>query len=272
VSSFFTELKRRSVFRVGIAYLVTTWLLIQIADTVFPRIGLPDSAVTLVIALLAIGFIPALILAWAYEMTPEGVRREAEVDRSGAASQPGRKLDFAIIALLIIALGYFVWESRFSPPQIEDNVIPAEKESDPISASGVQTSEKDEEKLDPTPFQKSIAILPFENISRDTANDPFTIGIHDDLLTQVSKIGSLDTISRTSVLRYAGTEKPIPEIANELGVANVLEGGVQLFSLSMHGPMSTCGPKPTIVNSVPRIYSPSRARSPPQWLMRSRRH
>ena len=92
--SFFKELKRRNVFRVGIAYTVATWLLIQVTDTVFPRIGLPDSAVTLVIALLVIGFIPALIFAWAYEMTPDGLKREKDVDRTQSITPTtGRKLD-----------------------------------------------------------------------------------------------------------------------------------------------------------------------------------
>ena len=97
--SFFKELKRRNVFRVGIAYGVATWLLIQVTDTVFPRIGLPDSAVTLVIALLVIGFIPALIIAWAFEMTPEGLKRENEIDRSQSSTpKTAKKLDRIIIA------------------------------------------------------------------------------------------------------------------------------------------------------------------------------
>ena len=108
----FSELKRRNVFRVGIAYTVAAWLLIQVADTVFPRIGLPDSAVTLVIALLAIGFIPALIFAWAFEMTPEGLKREKDVDRTQSMTgQTGQKLNRMIIAgllLVIIVLALFL--------------------------------------------------------------------------------------------------------------------------------------------------------------------
>ena len=112
--SLFKELKRRNVFRVGIAYTVATWLLIQVTDTVFPRIGLPDSAVTLVIALLVIGFIPALILAWAFEMTPEGIKREKDIDREKSITPTtGRKLDRAIIGILTIALAYFVFD-KFS--------------------------------------------------------------------------------------------------------------------------------------------------------------
>ena len=103
--SFIKELKRRNVFRVGIAYTVATWLLIQVTDTVFPRIGLPDSAVTLVIALLLIGFIPALVLAWAFEMTPEGLKREKDVDRTQSTTpKTGRKIDRIIIFALALVV------------------------------------------------------------------------------------------------------------------------------------------------------------------------
>src|SRR5210317_1389797 len=101
--SFFNELKRRNVFRVGIAYTVAAWLLIQVTDIVFPRIGLPDSAVTLVIALLGIGFVPALIFAWAFEMTPEGLKRETDVDRAQSITpQTGRKLDRMITGVMAL--------------------------------------------------------------------------------------------------------------------------------------------------------------------------
>ena len=107
--SLFKELKRRNVFRVGIAYTVATWLLIQVTDTVFPRIGLPDSAVTLVIALLAVGFIPALIFAWAFEMTPEGIKREKDVDRTQSITPTtGRKLDRAIIGIMAVVIAFLV--------------------------------------------------------------------------------------------------------------------------------------------------------------------
>jgi len=103
--SFFDELKRRNVFRVGIAYAVATWLLIQVTDIVFPRIGLPDSAVTLVIALLAIGFVPALIFAWAFEMTPDGIKKDADVDRTQSIMpKTGHKLDRLIIAALVLVI------------------------------------------------------------------------------------------------------------------------------------------------------------------------
>ena len=204
MGQFFEELKRRNVFRVGIAYLVASWLLIQIADTIFPHIGLSDFAITAVIVVLAIGLIPALALSWILEITPGGVMRDQDVDRNtSAANNAGRKFDFIIIGVMAVAIAYFVmdkflWTFDQAPTTASQSI------------NG-----------------RSIAVLPFENMSGDAANEQFTIGIHDDLLTHISKIGSIKTISRTSVLKYRDTDKTIPQIARELGVATILEGGVQ---------------------------------------------
>jgi hypothetical protein len=112
-TGFYQELKRRNVFRVGLAYVVASWLILQVADVVFPRIGLEDSAITLIIALLAVGFIPALIFAWAYELTAEGIRKEKDVDRSRSiAHSTGRKLDFSIIGILAIVIVLLLVRSR----------------------------------------------------------------------------------------------------------------------------------------------------------------
>ena len=203
MGQLFEELKRRNVFRVSIAYLVTSWLLIQVADTIFPHIGLSDGAITAVIVILAIGLVPVLVLSWILEITPDGVVRDQGGDRNISSAYPaGRKFDFIIIGVMAVAISYFVIDKcvwTINSPTTTGN------------------SEN----------EKSIAILPFENMSGDAANQQFTIGIHDDLLTRVSKIGSIKTISRTSVLQYRNTDKTIPQIAMELGVATILEGGVQ---------------------------------------------
>ncbi|HET6593074.1 MAG TPA: hypothetical protein VFG48_09195, partial [Xanthomonadales bacterium] len=113
--SLFAELKRRNVFRVGIAYAVTSWLLLQVVDVVVPVLELPEWVPKLILLLLAVGILPALIFAWAFELTPEGLKREREVDRTRSiTSQTGRKLDFAIIAVLTVALAWFAWD-RFGP-------------------------------------------------------------------------------------------------------------------------------------------------------------
>ena len=222
--SFFNELKRRNVFRVGIAYAVATWVLIQIADILLDNFGAPTWVMKSLVLVLAIGFFVALFFAWAFEMTPEGVKRESEIDRSQSVTQQtGQKLNFAIIGLLVVALGYFVWESRFASEQ-------GSKSSS--QETTVQTTEAGDEKSVLTPVEatksrQSIAVLPFDNRSNREEDQFFTDGIHDDLLTTIARIGSMKVISRTSVMEYRGTTKKTPEIAKELGVANILEGGIQ---------------------------------------------
>jgi len=195
-----SELKRRNVFRVAVAYVIATWVVTQVAATVFPILEAPDWTVKVVLLLTILGFPIALVIAWAYELTPEGIRRESDVERGAStAKQTGNKLDRSIIVVLLIGISWLVFDKFFS--------------GDDLVSS--------------TDGKQSIAVLPFDNLSNDAANEPFTVGIHDDLLTQISKIGALKTISRTSVLQYRDTTMTIPEIARELGVATVLEGGVQ---------------------------------------------
>jgi len=156
--SFFEELKRRNVFRVGIAYGVATWLLIQVTDIVFPRIGLPDSAVTLVIALLFIGFIPALIFAWAFEMTPEGIKREKDVDRTESITpHTGKKLDRIIIGIMTAVI-MFLLADRFV----------LNKDEKPVTLTTAMTSA---EEPAPEPSTPSVAVLPFVNMSGKPENE-----------------------------------------------------------------------------------------------------
>jgi len=202
-SGFLTELRRRNVFRAALAYLVAAWLLTQIAATVFPYIGLPDSAVTLVIALVAIGFILTLIFAWAFEITPDGIRREKDVVRTDVnVARSARKLDIVIIVMLGAALAMFGYD-RFGQPY---TTAPQ-----PVATSGTL----------------SIAVLPFENRSARDDDAFFVDGVHDDILTSLAKIGSMKVISRTSVEQFEDTELTIPEIGRMLGVTSILEGGIQ---------------------------------------------
>jgi TolB-like protein/tetratricopeptide (TPR) repeat protein len=218
--SLFNELKRRNVFRVGIAYLVVTWLVMQVADVVINNIGAPDWLFRAIMLVLGLGFPIVLLFAWAFEMTPDGIKKEKDVDRTQSiAGKTGRKLDFTVIGIMAVALTYFVWESRFQddPATIPASNIPAGTASQSPSASREATAEKDH----------SIAVLPFANRSNLEDDMFFTDGIHDDLLTQLAKIADLKVISRTSVMKYKNTEKTIPEIAVELGVSTILEGGIQ---------------------------------------------
>jgi TolB-like protein/Tfp pilus assembly protein PilF len=210
--NFFGELKRSNVYKVAVAYAVAAWLLIQVATQVFPFFEIPNWAVRLVVLLLALGFPVALILAWAFEITPEGIKRESEIE-AGQSITPktGRKLVAITAVLAVIAAGLFVvrlvgtarWAVR----------------------SGDDDGHRSAASL-PIPA-KSIAVLPFENLSEDKANAYFADGIQDEILTRLAQIGDLKVISRTSTLRYKSAPADLREIAEQLGVANILEGSVQ---------------------------------------------
>ncbi|MCH7643904.1 MAG: hypothetical protein IH974_03640 [Myxococcales bacterium] len=200
--SLIAELKRRNVFRVGVAYAIVAWLLVEVASVILPTFKTPDWVMQAFTTLVILGFPLALIVAWAFEMTPEGIKRETAVDPAESITHAtGRKLDFAIIGLLVIAVVYFAAD-KFVLEQAE------------VTAESVAR-------------EKSIAVLPFENLSQDATNEPFTMGIHDDILTQISKISALKVISRTSVMEYRNTTKNLKTIGQELGAATILEGGVQ---------------------------------------------
>src|SRR5437870_3565889 len=200
VRNFLTELKRRNVYKVAIAYAVVAWLLMQIASQIFPFFEIPNWAVRPVVLLLVIGFPVAMILAWAFELTPEGIKRAEDVDLSKSLTRKtGRKLDFFIIAVLLLVVGILVFQ------RLHPNVSPA------VSSS----------------LEKSIAVLPFDNLSRDPDNAYFSDGIQDEILTKLAGIGDLKVISRSSSAKYKSTPEDLKTVARELGVANVLEGSVQ---------------------------------------------
>jgi TolB-like protein/Flp pilus assembly protein TadD len=202
LTKFFAELKRRNVYRVAVAYGVVAWLLIQIASQVFPFFDIPNWAVRLIVLLLAIGFPVALILAWVFELTSEGIKHtEAVAPGESMMPRTGRKLDFLIIGILLVVIGIFTYQ-RFGPQK-------------KTPAIGVELPEK------------SIAVLPFQNLSDDKANAYFAEGIQDEILTRLAKIADLKVISRTSTQHYQSAPKNIREIAKELGVAHIMEGSVQ---------------------------------------------
>jgi len=197
--SLFNELKRRNVFRVAIAYTVIAWLLAQVADLAFDNFGTPEWVSKTVLFLLLFGFPLAIFFAWAFELTPEGLKKEKDVDRDASiTSHTGRKLDYSIIALLVIALGYFVWESRL-----------AERAPDVVSADA------------------SVAVLAFENMSPDPENAFFAEGISEEILNVLAAVDGLRVASRTSAFSFADSDTPIPEIASQLDVAHILEGSVR---------------------------------------------
>ena len=197
--SFFDELKRRNVFRVGIAYLIGGWLVIQVADIVLENIGAPAWVMKAILLLTLLGFLVALFFAWAFEATSEGIKRESEIDRSQSITRvTGRKLDRSIMVMLVIALAYFVWESRVS-------------DRAPVSVS----------------TDASVAVLAFENMSPDPENAFFAEGISEEILNVLAAVDGLRVASRTSAFSFANSDTPIPEIASQLDVAHVLEGSVR---------------------------------------------
>ena len=205
MKNFFSELKRRNVYKVAVAYAVLAWLLIQVATQVFPFFEIPNWAVQFVILALIIAFPIAMVLAWAFELTPEGIKRENEVDRR-VARKTGRKLTAALVVVAAAAVGLMLFRVLHSQQATEQG------RQDP---SAVEID------------RKSIAVLPFENLSDDRSNAYFTDGIQDEILTRLAKIADLKVISRTSTQRYKSTPENLPEIARQLGVAHILEGSVQ---------------------------------------------
>ncbi|MCH8336165.1 MAG: tetratricopeptide repeat protein [Proteobacteria bacterium] len=184
------------MLRVAVVYLAAAWLLLQVVATIAPILGLPDSLQRIVLVLIAIGFPVALILAWVLELTPSGLKRDSDAEIPGRSNR--QTLDNVIIVTLAAAVVYFVADKFIFGD------APAERS-----------------------IARSVAVLPFTNMTQDESNEPFLLGIHDDLLTHLSRIKSVRTVSRTSMLQYRGTTKTIPQIADELNVATILEGSVQ---------------------------------------------
>lgn len=191
------ELRRRNVFRVAAAYAVVAWILIEAGSVLMPTFGAPDWLFRPYVIVVIAGFLISVVFAWIFELTPEGIKLERDVDRSASiTNQTGRKLDFAIIALLIVALA--------------------------ISLTLNLT-----ETRAPATDRSSIAVLPFSSLSTEVDNRQFADGIHDDLLTRIANIPALKVISRTSVMEYRDTTKNLRQIGAEPGVGTVLEGAVQ---------------------------------------------
>ena len=221
--SLFLELKRRNVFRVAIAYIVASWLLVQAADLVLDVIGAADWVLRSVVVLLALGFLPAVVISWVFEMTPEGVKKETEIDRGQSIThQTAKKLDMVTIGLLVAAIALVALDRYLPGLPAPGDVAVSEVASAPVADASNPATEQA-----PVNSEKTIAVLPFANRSNQDDDLFFTDGIHDDLLTQLAKIHDLKVISRTSVMEYRDTTKNLREIGAELGVSAILEGGIQ---------------------------------------------
>jgi len=215
--SFFNELKRRNVFRVGIAYLIGSWLLAQIAELLLDTFKSPDWTMQFIVVVLMIGFPIAIFFAWAFELTPEGVKRESEVDRSQSIRiDTGRKLDRSIILVLVIALAYFVWESRFNQDVATPSTIKTIADSDEQQINQQADTEI-----------QSVAVLPFVNMSSDPEQEYFSDGITEEIINALVKTPNLSVPARTSVFGFKGHQGDVRKIGEQLGVAHVLEGSIR---------------------------------------------
>ena len=213
--SFFSELKRRNVYKVAVAYIIVAWLLIQAASILFPTFEAPPWVMKVFVALLVFGFPVALIFSWAFEITPEGIKRESEVEPDKSiAHHTGKKIVGLTVALTIVAVGLLIFQ--LLRPKTGTPVTGA-----PATAATIIP-------------EKSIAVLPFDNLSDEKSNAYFAEGIQDEILTRLSKIAALKVISRTSTQKYKSAPANLREIGKELGVANLLEGSVQKIANAVH--------------------------------------
>jgi TolB-like protein/lipopolysaccharide biosynthesis regulator YciM len=254
MAGLFGELKRRNVFKVGTAYIVLSWLLAQAADLAADTFDAPDWVMKMLVTLLALLFPLVLFFAWAYEITPEGIKKEKDVDRTQSITQKtGRKLDFVIIGVLLVALGYFVWESRFEvrddaadslaadqtdiagmapaqPCAPPSKCIPAQKGSLPQNGSVASDQTDPITPKEPAPAlidPKSIAVLPFVNMSPDPEQEYFSDGIAEEILNALARVEELKVAGRTSSFAFKGQNQDLKLIGQALRVANILEGSVR---------------------------------------------
>ncbi len=216
--SFFSELKRRKVFKVAAAYVIVGWLIMQVGDVMAPAMRLPDWINSALAFFLILGFPVALVLSWALELTPEGIRLEKNVDQSKSIDHlSGRRLDFWIIALLFLAVGFFAFDKFVLDPgrdaaRVETAVQSVRDEPEPASAR---------------PADRSIAVLAFEDMSPQQDQQYLSDGIAEELLNALAQIPDLRVISRSSAFSYKGKDVRLDQIAAELDVAHILEGSVR---------------------------------------------
>jgi TolB-like protein/Tfp pilus assembly protein PilF len=212
--NFLAELKRRNVYKVAVAYAVAAWLVIQVASVVLPTFHAPEWTLQVIIALVVIGFPAALVCSWAFEITPEGIKLESEMQvEESITHHTGRKIVALTIVLAVIAAGLFIFQiirskSTATPRQ---DASPTRTEAATVS----------------TIPQKSIAILPFENLSEEKASAYFAEGVQNEILTRLSSVRDLKVISRTSTAKYQSKPDNLKTVAQELGVSTILEGAVQ---------------------------------------------
>jgi TolB-like protein len=215
--SFFSELKRRNVVRMGVLYIVVSWLTLQISDVIFDPLGVPPWVFRLLMALLALGFPFALIFSWIFELTPEGLKRERDIDRNQSiVNQTGRRMNTVVVVLLVLAIGGLV-ANRLIPRVVTPGDAETKSASTTLAVEEAATVQD----------ENSIAVLPFVNMSGDPDNEYFSDGLSEELLNSLVRLGGLKVTGRTSSFAFKGQNQDLREIGRLLNVANVLEGSVR---------------------------------------------
>ncbi|MGD2032770.1 MAG: adenylyl cyclase, partial [Gammaproteobacteria bacterium] len=223
MASLFAELRRRNVFKVGAAYLVLGWVVVQVTDTVAPAMGLPDFTLKLVIWLGVIGFPFALLFAWAFELTPEGVRRTKDVQAGESITrQTGHKLNYLIIGLMAAAIVALLLDRALQP----DGVPEPGASEQPVAEARTSPADPSPDKS-PVGTLDSIAVLPFVNMSEDKENEHFGDGLSEELLNLLAKVDGLRVAARTSTFYFKDKDATIADVAAALDVDTVLEGSVR---------------------------------------------
>ena len=216
--SFYTELRRRNVFKVAIVYIVVAWLLLQVSDTLGPALHLPEWFVSAVAFLLILGFPVSIIFAWAFDLTPEGLKRETNAEpTTPMAGKTGKKLNYIVVAALVLALSYFVFDKV---------ALDSGRDAAGISTAG-QVAQQRPAEIESAKTDNSIAVLPFVNMSSDEEQEYFSDGLSEELLNLLARIPELNVAARTSSFSFKDKDLEIPEIASRLKVAHVLEGSVR---------------------------------------------
>jgi len=220
--SLFSELKRRNVFRVIAAYVVMSWLLLQIADVASSAFDVPDWTFRFLILVLSIGLIPVAVFSWVFELTPDGIKKESEVESAQSNTHAtGRKLDVATILMVIIGIAFVaVQQQRPSEPRVQ-TPAPA------VAATEAGTPPPTGEPAISTINSRSVAVLPFVNMSSDPENEYFADGLSEELLNQLAQIPDLQVAGRTSSFSFKDKNEDLRVIGSTLGVAHVLEGSVR---------------------------------------------
>jgi adenylate cyclase len=234
--SLLAELKRRNVFRVGLFYVVTAWLVIEVAETLLPLFDVPDGVLRGLVVLLVIGLVPALGLSWIYELTPQGIKRDSELSADDLqASTTGRKLNWATLIVAVLAIGLLVTDRLLrEPAAMAPAIAQPAAQADPDAGAMAQADRQADRQADtpadagPAIPDASIAVLPFADLSPEGDQQYFSDGIAEEILNVLSRIEALSVTSRTSAFAFKSqSELSIPDIAASLGVRHILEGSVR---------------------------------------------